>query len=104
MTPFAYQVLTILVSAFAVVLSLISVIRATAKQNSDDRAELTTVIVKLENIGSDIHELKNDIRDVSAELKEHSARIVALEKEYSARIGTLEREMKVIKKEVDSAV
>ena len=44
-----------------------------------EASQLTTVIVKLENIGNDITEMKNDLRDIKADIKEHLSRIVKLE-------------------------
>lgn len=46
-----------------------------------DTAQLTTVIVKLENIGNDISEIKNDLRDVKADIKDHGSRLVKLEQQ-----------------------
>lgn len=46
-----------------------------------DSAQLTTVIVKLENIGNDISEIKADLRDVKSDVKDHSARLVKVEQQ-----------------------
>lgn len=46
-----------------------------------DSAALTTVIVKLENIGNDISEIKADLRDVKSDVKDHSARLVKVEQQ-----------------------
>ena len=46
-----------------------------------DASQLTTVIVKLENIGSDLKELKTDLKDMKDDLKDHAARIVRLEQQ-----------------------
>lgn len=76
----------------AVVISLISLIFAivsgvsSMKRNArtDDRkdaSELTTVIVKLENIGNDIKEIKTDLRDVKADIQIHAEKIVKIEQQ-----------------------
>lgn len=76
----------------AVVISLISLIFAiisgvsSMKRNArtDDRkdaSELTTVIVKLENIGNDIKEIKTDLRDVKADIQVHAEKIVKIEQQ-----------------------
>lgn len=46
-----------------------------------DASQLTTVIVKLENIGNDITEMKGDLRDVKVDIKEHSERLVKVEQQ-----------------------
>lgn len=46
-----------------------------------DSAQLTTVIVKLENIGNDISEIKADLRDVKSDVKDHSTRLVKVEQQ-----------------------
>lgn len=51
-------------------------------QKTDDKSEatqLTTVIVKLENIGAGITEIKNEINNVKKDIKEDRERIVRLE-------------------------
>ena len=53
----------------------------------DDRNEasqLTTVIVKLENIGSDISEIKSDIKNVKDEMKEMRERMILVEESAKA--------------------
>lgn len=76
----------------AVVISLISLIFAIVsgvsgmKRNArtDDRkdaSELTTVIVKLENIGNDIKEIKTDLRDVKADIQVHAEKIIKIEQQ-----------------------
>ena len=47
-----------------------------AKQQS---AEMTTVIVKLENINTGINEIKADVRNVKSEVQELRERIVVVE-------------------------
>ena len=76
----------------AVIISVISLIFgiysgvANLKRNSRndtkmDQSQLTTVIVKLENIGNDISEMKSDLRDVKEDLKNHSERLVKMEQQ-----------------------
>lgn len=75
----------LLISAISLAFGIYSGV-ANMKRNSKydtktDTAQLTTVIVKLENIGNDISEIKNDLRDVKADVKDHSNRIVKLEQQ-----------------------
>ena len=76
----------------AVVISLLSLLFsicfgvANLKRNNKndakmDQSQLTTVIVKLENIGNDITEMKGDLRDVKEDLKNHSERLVKVEQQ-----------------------
>jgi len=46
-----------------------------------DASQLTTVIVKLENIGNDITEMKGDLRDVKVDIKDHGERLVKAEQQ-----------------------
>ena len=51
-------------------------------QRSDDKNEasqLTTVIVKLENIGTGISEIKNEMSNVKSDVKESRERIIKVE-------------------------
>lgn len=76
----------------AIVISVISLVFgivngvATMKRNArtDDRkdaSELTTVIVKLENIGNDIKDIKTDLRDMKLDIQNHAEKIVRLEQQ-----------------------
>lgn len=68
----------------ALIVSGIALLRSFAKDSKSNNVELTTVIVKLESIGSDITEIKKDIRSVKADLKEHSDRITRAEQKIEA--------------------
>lgn len=46
-----------------------------------DASELTTVIVKLENIGNDIKDIKTDLRDMKLDIQNHAEKIVKLEQQ-----------------------
>lgn len=65
-------------------------------QNSDvkkDASELTTVIVKLENIGTGISEIKSELTNVKNDIKESRERIIKLEesaKQANKRLDALE--------------
>lgn len=56
----------------------------TLKRNSkvdvkNDASELTTVIVKLENIGAGITEIKSEMTNVKNDIKENRERIIKVE-------------------------
>ena len=76
----------------ALVISIISVVfgiwsgvtNIKRNEKNDTKAnatELTTVIVKLENIGNDISEIKNDMRNVKDDMKDLNVRLVKMEQQ-----------------------
>lgn len=77
--------LAVIISVISVGFGIYSGV-ANLKRNSRndtkmDQSQLTTVIVKLENIGNDISEMKSDLRDVKEDLKNHSERLVKMEQQ-----------------------
>lgn len=89
--------------SFSLVLSLLSLLLSSAvgivgirrNHRADDRsdsAQLTTVIVKLENIGKDVSEMKTDLRDVRDDVKNHGERIIRLEQQVKVLNHTVFRE------------
>lgn len=60
----------------------VSNLKRNNKQDAkSDSAQLTTVIVKLENIDKGINEIKADVKDVKQDLKDHSDRLIRLEQQ-----------------------
>jgi peptidoglycan hydrolase CwlO-like protein len=76
---------TTFIAAVSLIISLIIAVfniwRTNKTANKEDSSQLTTVIVKLENIGNDVSEIKTDLRDVKEDLKDHSERLVRVEQE-----------------------
>ncbi len=68
----------------ALIISGLSLIRAFSKDSKGNTTELTTVIVKLETIASDIVEIKKDIRSVKTDIREHAERITKVEQKVEA--------------------
>lgn len=68
-----------IISALALVISFIVLIRSVGKDSKADSTSLTTVIVKLENIGAGITEIKNDIKGVKNDVRDHGERITRAE-------------------------
>jgi len=59
-----------------------------------DASEMTTVIVKLENIGTGIAEIKTEMSNVKSEIKESKERIIKVEestKQAHKRMDTCEK-------------
>ena len=74
----------------AVVISVISLIftlyqgianlkRSKKNEDKKDASELTTVIVKLENIGNGVAEIKSELSNVKLDIKENRERIIKVE-------------------------
>lgn len=87
------------------VISLLSLIIAAAalyrNAKGDTKAsagELTTVIVKLENIQEDIKEVKNELKDLRKEIDETKLRVVGVERNYDE----LERRMLKLEEEIQN--
>ena len=66
------SVLSFLVAAFALARNL-------KLDTKSDQTELTTVIVKLENINDNIKEVKNDMKDVKNDMDKIKERLTAVE-------------------------
>lgn len=68
--------------------------RSAKADDKKDAAEITTVIVKLENIGNGITEIKNEISNVKNDIKEDRERIIRVEesaKQAHKRLDALEK-------------
>lgn len=66
---------------FAIYSGVSNLKRNNKQDAKSDSAQLTTVIVKLENIGTGINEIKADVKDVKQDLKDHSERLIRLEQQ-----------------------
>ena len=79
-----------IVSVIALLFSVYQFVKHTEKE---DTGQITTVIVKLENIAEGISEIKADIRNVKEDVQTLRERIVAVEasaKSAHKRMDTLE--------------
>ena len=72
--PIAISFLSLLLAAY----SLIS------KNSKENTTELTTVIVKLENIGNGISDIKSEIANMKNDQKEDHDRLIKVESSVSA--------------------
>lgn len=75
--------------AFGIYSGVSNMKRNNRQDAKSDSAQLTTVIVKLENIGNDISEIKSDLRDVKSDVKDHSARLVKVEQQVKVLNNTV---------------
>ena len=75
--------ITILLSFFsllvAVVVAVVGLRRNHAADEREAAAEMTTVIVKLENIADGISEIKSDMKNVKIDVQELRERLVIVE-------------------------
>lgn len=71
----------IIVSIISLLLALYTSITKNSKENT---SELTTVIVKLENIGAGISDIKSEIASMKNDQKEDHDRLIKLDASLSA--------------------
>lgn len=94
----------LLISGISLVFGLYQGV-ANLKRNSHidvkkDASEMTTVIVKLENIGNDISDIKNELSSVKQDMKDVIERIVKVEessKSAHRRLDTCEKYCKKLR-------
>lgn len=67
--------------AFGIWSGVTNIKRNEKNDTKADATELTTVIVKLENIGNDISEIKNDMKNVKDDMKDINIRLVKMEQQ-----------------------
>lgn len=80
--------------AFALYQGITNMKRNKTQDDKQDASELTTVIVKLENIGEGVNEIKSDIKNVKEDVIELRERVVAVEQSAKSahhRIDLVER-------------
>lgn len=81
MTVEVALIISIISVAFSVWSGLSNIRRNEKHDTKADATQLTTVIVKLENIGNDISEIKNDMRNVKDDMKDMNVRLVKMEQQ-----------------------
>mgnify|MGYP001049299441 CR=1 FL=1 len=80
--------------AFGIFAGISNLRRNQKLDDKKDATEMTTVIVKLENISIGISEIKNEMANVKNDIKESRERIIKVEesaKQAHKRIDTLEK-------------
>lgn len=65
--------------AFGVYQGISNLKRNKAADDKKEATEMTTVIVKLENIGKDTSEIKNDLKNIRNDVKNNSKEIVRID-------------------------
>ncbi len=91
------SLMAILISLASLLLGVytgLSTVRREARaEQRKDASELTTVIVKLEDISAGIGEIKGDLSGVKGDIRELTERMIVAEqqiKQMGARLGELE--------------
>ena len=80
--------------AFAIYSGIANLKRNRSKDDKSDATEMTTVIVKLENIGTGITEIKSEMTNVKNDIKENRERIIKVEesaKQAHKRLDSIEK-------------
>lgn len=67
--------------AFGIYQGVSNLRRSNKNDDKNDATQMTTVIVKLENIGNDISDIKNDMRNVKDDMKDINVRLVRMEQQ-----------------------
>lgn len=81
MTVEVALVISVLSVGFGIWSGFSNVKRNEKNDTKADASQLTTVIVKLENIGNGITEIKNDMRNVKDDMKDLNIRLVKMEQQ-----------------------
>ena len=87
--------------AFGVYSGISNLKRNQKQDDKNEASQLTTVIVKLENIGTGISEIKNEISNVKNEGKESRERIIKVEESAKQAHKRLDMCEKYCKRLVD---
>lgn len=84
---------SMLIAFVSIALSALSFFMNWKKSNKADATEITTVIVKLENISTDTKEIKTELKSVRSEVGELRERVIVAEqaaKSLHHRVDALE--------------
>ena len=74
-------VISVISLIFSIIVGVSGMKRNEKTDNQQEASNLTTVIVKLENIGDDIKEIKTDMRDVKNDIQNHAERLIKAEQQ-----------------------
>ncbi len=72
-------VISALSLAFGIYQGVTNIKRNRTADDKDDASQLTTVIVKLENISAGISDIKSDMRNIKDEVKDMRERLIKVE-------------------------
>lgn len=72
-------IISILSAFFAIFFGVLNMRRNQKQDDRREQSDMTTVIVKLENISSDIAEIKNDIKSLKEDVRNNRDNIIRLD-------------------------
>jgi peptidoglycan hydrolase CwlO-like protein len=90
------MILTVISIAFAIFMGVVNMKRNKTVDDKKEATELTTVIVKLENISNDTKDIKSELRSVRTEVGELRERVIVTEqssKSLHKRIDNFEERL-----------
>ena len=91
-------VLSILSVSFSIYFGITSSRRNKAKDDKQDASQMTTVIVKLENISTGITEIKAELNNVKNDRKEDREKIIRLDESLKSAWKRIEELIQIIDK------
>ena len=97
-------IITLVSVGFAVFSGVVNLKRNARHDTKNDASELTTVIVKLENIGTGIAEIKSEMKNVKDDVKETREKIIRIEESLKSawkRIEVIEGSKKKLGDKTD---
>ena len=88
------QVLAILSPLAALIFGYFSFNNARKKNEKDEASQMTTVLIKLENIGENVKDIKNDLYSVKQDLSSLAERLAKAEAKVDSAHRRLDEYMK----------
>ena len=98
MVQYIPVILTIFIAFCSLLLSIYTLL---SKNNKENTTELTTVIVKLENISGGISDIKSEIASMKTDQKEDHDRLIQVESSVSALWKQFNAEVLKVKGELE---
>lgn len=89
--------------AFGIYQGVVNMKRNKSTDDRKDASEMTTVIVKLEGIGKDTGEIKNDVRGLKEEVKHNSEQLIRQDESLKSawkRINAMDLKITAIDEEL----
>lgn len=84
-------IISVLSVGFAICSGIFSMKRNKTADDKKEATEMTTVIVKLENISKDTGEIKNDMKSVKDDVKHNTEQIIRLDESLKSAWKAINR-------------
>lgn len=95
--PVLISLLSLIVAATMCIINLTNLKRSRSHDTRQEAIELTTLLVKLENISNGVNEIKSNMRDMENDNKELRDRLIVVEQQAKSahrRLDAMEEEGK----------